>query len=56
MKQNVFLLKKGVNKAVFDYEAPSIQIEEVVVEQGYAGSAQTERDWIHGGELKDSYE
>ena len=59
MKQNdQFPRDNEVKEAKKDYEAPVIQIEEVIVEQGYAstGSTGTERDWIHGGELKDGYE
>ena len=56
MKQNVLLSKESINGAKTDYEAPSIQIEEVMVEHGYASSAAPQRDWIYGGDLKDSYE
>ena len=59
MKQNdLFPRDNEVKEAKKDYEAPVIQIEEVIVEQGYAstGAPGTERDWIHGGELKDGYE
>ena len=56
MRQNDLFPQKGVVKAAKEaYEAPFIQIEEVIVEQGYASTG-AERDWIHGGELKDSYE
>ena len=56
MKQDVLLSKECNNVAENDYEAPSILVEEVTVEQGYASSAAPQRDWIYGGDLKDSYE
>ena len=58
MKQDVLLSQECTNGAKNDYVSPLIQIEEVVVEQGYASSATSgpQRDWIYGGDLKDSYE
>ena len=53
MKQNDLISNETKN-----YIAPLIQVEEVIVEQGYAatGTGAGERDWIHGGEMKDGYE
>ena len=58
MKQNDLFPQEGVVTTAKEvYEAPFIQIEEVIVEQGYASTGTSaDRDWIHGGELKDSYE
>ena len=59
MKQNDLFPQNSIIKDAKEvYEAPVIQIEEVIVEQGYAssGTVGTDRDWIHGGELKDGYE
>ena len=57
MKQNDLFPKDGFIKNQKEaYEAPFINIEEVIVEQGYAGSVKADRGWVNGGELKNGYE
>ena len=36
MKQNNFIMKDSTNEVVGKYESPMIQVEEIVVENGFA--------------------
>jgi len=38
MQENVFIEKDGVNTIIANYESPLIQVEEIVVERGFANT------------------